>query len=137
MPGKWGFRLGATHSLDVPFFLGHDTFNGKILGSLVYSRKNRPGREALSEAMMDYLISFIHTGDPEGGWKREDLPQWQPWSNEPEGPKCLVFDADYKAAKIFMMREVYTTEGLLETYSATADPELFEEAKARAINEEQ
>jgi len=26
MPGNWGFELGATHSLDIPFFFGHETF---------------------------------------------------------------------------------------------------------------
>ncbi|MBN2050688.1 MAG: carboxylesterase family protein [Spirochaetales bacterium] len=136
MPGNWGFRLGATHSLDIPFFLGHDTFNGKLLGSLVYSRKNKPGREDLSEAMMDYLISFIHNGDPGVGRNREDLPRWQPWSNEPDGPKSLVFDADYEEAILFMTREVYTTEGILASYEGSVDPELFEEAKTRVITEE-
>lgn len=135
MPGNWGFELGATHTLEIPFFFGHSTFNGKLLGSLVNSHRNKPGREDLSRAMMDYLISFVHTGNPGDGGRPEDLPLWQAWSNEPGGPKSMVFNAGYEEAEVFMMREEYTTGDILETYRKKAEEGLFEEAKAIIIDE--
>ena len=64
MPGRWGRRLGAFHSLEIPFFLGTDTVNG-VMGWFLFSRKNEPGRRALSAAMMAAIARFIRTGDPE------------------------------------------------------------------------
>ena len=52
LPGVWGKRLGAFHGLSVPFFLGNDTVFD-ALQVLPFTGENRPGREALSAAMME------------------------------------------------------------------------------------
>ena len=65
LPGNWGRRLGAFHSLEIPFFLGTDTVNG-VMGWFFFSRRNEPGRRALSAAMMASIAHFIRTGDPNG-----------------------------------------------------------------------
>ena len=98
------------------------------MSAFVFSRKNKPGRIDLSEAMMDYLISFVHTGNPNGD--RATLPVWEPWSTDPGGPKSLILDADYERALIYMMNNEYTLEQILEKHASRAEPGLFEEARS-------
>ena len=74
----------------IPFFLGNDTIFG-ALQILLFTPANRPGRKALSAAMMEYLASFARTGNPNP--PGSSLPAWQPWSNEAGTMKALVFDA--------------------------------------------
>ncbi|MBE3064839.1 MAG: carboxylesterase family protein, partial [Spirochaetes bacterium] len=110
MPGSWGRRLGAFHSLEIPFFLGHDTVD-VALHLALFTAGNRPGRKALSSAMMDYVAGFIRTGDPNR--PGSGLPQWLPWSSEPGAPKAIVFDADRRAPRIGMTSVEVTVEGVL------------------------
>ena len=110
MPGSWGRRLGAFHSLEIPFFLGHDTVD-VVLHLALFTAGNRPGRKALSSAMMDYVASFIRTGDPNR--PGSGLPQWLPWSNESGAPKGIVFDADRRAPRIGMTSVELTVDGVL------------------------
>jgi len=63
LPNQWGTELGAFHSLDIPFFLGHDSVLG-VFQAVLFSPRNEPGRKALSAAMMRYLARFARTGDP-------------------------------------------------------------------------
>ena len=42
----------------------------------------------LSDAMMTYWCQFIYTGNPNS----PDLPVWDIWCNEPEGPKRIILD---------------------------------------------
>jgi para-nitrobenzyl esterase len=109
MPGSWGRRLGAFHSLEIPFFLGHDTVDA-VLHLALFTAGNRPGRKALSSAMMDYVASFIRTGDPNR--PGSGLPRWLPWSNEPGAPKGIVFDADRRAPRIGMTSVEVTVDGV-------------------------
>jgi para-nitrobenzyl esterase len=109
MPGSWGRRLGAFHSLEIPFFLGHDTVDA-VLHLALFTAGNRPGRKALSSAMMDYVASFIRTGDPNR--PGSGLPQWSPWSNEPGAPKGIVFDADRRAPRIGASNAEVTVDGV-------------------------
>ncbi len=64
LPFGLGTRLGAFHSLDVPFFLGTDVILGPVLGRLVLTRDNAPSRRAVSSLILSYLGSFARTGDP-------------------------------------------------------------------------
>ncbi len=121
MPGPWGRRLGAFHSLDIPFFLGQDTVDA-VLYLALFTSGNRPGRQGLSSAMMDYVASFVRTGDP----NRPDsgLPRWQPWSNEPGGPKGIIFDADRRAPGIAMTGEEVTEDGVFAAIDRDLPPAL-------------
>ena len=89
-PEKEAFRtlVDACHASEIAFFFGWDD----DLFGWGFSEANRPGREALQGAMMDYLGSFVWTGDPNlTGFSR---PEWPQWSNVVGEPKVIVFDAD-------------------------------------------
>lgn len=108
LPGSWGRRLGAFHSLEIPFFLGTDTVNG-VMQRFLFSRANEPGRRALSAAMMSAIARFIRTGDPNG----PGAPAWPAWSNAPGAPKTLVLDADRERA-LFSVSTVEATRKAAE-----------------------
>lgn len=119
IPDPWGFRLGACHYLDVPFFFGNSIFFD-ILDTAIFTEENRPGREALSDTMMAYVAQFARTGDPNppGG----DLPQWRPWTNAAGELKCVLLDADLQAARVTMSDIELTPMGVI----AATDPQVFE-----------
>jgi para-nitrobenzyl esterase len=124
MPGNWGRRLGAFHSLEIPFFLGTDTVDG-VFQNALYTRKNEPGRTALSAAMMEYAAQFARTGDPNR--PGSGLPEWRPWTNSIGAPKCIVFDATADAAVIGMSDEELTDGGVM----ASLDADLPEPLRSR------
>lgn len=113
MPGDYGERLGAFHSMEIPFFLGTDSINGIFLTGRLFSPKNLAGRKALSADLMAYLAAFARTGDPNaplpGGGSR---PKWEPKTKAPSVAKGLVFDVDGDVPAITPLTEVLTLEGL-------------------------
>jgi para-nitrobenzyl esterase len=126
LPDPWGFLLGAFHALEIPFFFGNDAFFG-ALQVLLFTEQNRPGREALSEAMMACAAQFARTGDPNP--PGSGLPEWQPWSNETGGPKSILFDVDENQALDIRMSSVeLTVEGVLEAMAAEVPEPLLSEA---------
>ena len=125
IPDPWGFKLGAYHSLDSPFFLGNQDSGGPI-AAWVFTEENRPGREALSEAMMAYVAQFARTGDPNG--PGSDLPQWKPWSGGADEPKGILFDADGDAADIAMSTTELTQSGVLARMQSEVPEPLYSEA---------
>ena len=125
IPDPWDLKIGAAHSLDVPFFLGSDSFN-VYMTSWVFTEENRPGREALSDAMMAYVAQFARTGDPnEPG---SDLLTWGPWSNDEGESKCILFDAGYDATDIEMSTVELTQSGVLEAMQSEVPAPLYSEA---------
>ncbi|MDH0866504.1 carboxylesterase family protein [Mitsuaria sp. GD03876] len=60
-PAPFNTVYGATHALDIPFVFGN--FGANVF-SFAYSTANKPGREALSDAMIASLSAFARTGDP-------------------------------------------------------------------------
>lgn len=89
-PDKEAFRLlvGPCHAAELPFFFGWDD----DLFGFGFSETNQLGREALQAAMMDYLGSFVWTGNP--NITSFPRPIWPQWSNTEGKPKVIVFDAD-------------------------------------------
>jgi para-nitrobenzyl esterase len=104
-PGRFGALYGPAHAVEIPFFhFNTDQMTGGMW--LVYSdfnEINRPGRNALSDAMVSYLASFMRTGDP--NQRDSQLPAWEPWSNADGGTKAIVFDAGREGTDIDMDRE--------------------------------
>jgi para-nitrobenzyl esterase len=107
IPSPWGFKLGACHAMDVPFFFGNWNFFD-VLSGAVFNEQNRPGREALSNDMQVYVAQFVRTGDPSPDGS--GLVEWTPWSNAAGGPKCILLNADLNTANI-AMSTVEVTEG--------------------------
>ena len=115
LPGRWGRRLGAFHSLEIPFFLGTDTLNAAMQW-ILFTRQNKAGRKALSNAMMDYTAGFARTGDPNRSGA--GLPAWTPWVNDRGAPKCIVFDVRGDEPAIAMTSDELTDEGVMDALRA-------------------
>jgi hypothetical protein len=137
LPGHWGQRLGAFHSLEVPFFLGTDTIFGPLLSPFLFTKGNRAGRQALSAGITRYLSSFLRYGDPNlpvpgnvGQAPAPELPYWEPWSNELGGPKCLRLDARGDSPDFRPLREELTREEIEAAMAAELSPELLAQTRA-------
>ncbi len=72
---------GATHGLDTAFMF-HNF--GTSIFSFSFGEANRPGREALSDAMVGSLSAFARTGDPNHAGLGVTWPNW---------PRKIVLDA--------------------------------------------
>lgn len=72
---------GATHGLDTAFMF-HNFGTGVF--SFSFGEANRPGREALSDAMVGSLSAFARTGDPNHSGLGVTWPNW---------PRKIVLDA--------------------------------------------
>ena len=128
IPDPWGFKLGACHTLEIPFFFGNNIVN-VAMQLLVFTKQNRPGRETLSDAMMSYLAGFVHTGDPNA--YGADLPAWATWTNDEVGPKCILFNVDQDQALDVRMSTVeLTEEGVRERLAQEVPEPLYSEACA-------
>jgi para-nitrobenzyl esterase len=139
LPGHWGDRLGAFHSLEIPFFLGTDTIFGPLGSSFLFTEASRPGREALSASITAYLASFLRSGDPnqpvsrsagDGEAPAVNLPHWSPWSNEPGGPKCLRLDVRGGAPDIRPLADEVSREIIETAMAAELSPELLAQTRA-------
>jgi para-nitrobenzyl esterase len=100
--------LGACHAMEIDFVFGTEK---AILGPYVFNEKNRSGRVALSNAMMDYWSEFARTGNPNR--EQSGLPIWNPWSNLKGQPKTILLDADLEKIKI-VMSNIELTNGDIE-----------------------
>jgi para-nitrobenzyl esterase len=95
MPFPVNLLLGACHAMEIDFVFGTEAIS---LGGYAFDEKNRPGRVALSKAMMDYWAQFARTGNPNR--EGSGLPEWKPWSNAESSPKTILLDADFNNFKI-------------------------------------
>ena len=127
LPYQWGTELGAFHSLDIPFFLGHDTVLG-VFQVFLFNRQNEPGRKALSADMMRYVAWFARTGNPNP--PDGSLPEWAPWSREEGGPKYIVFDTRGSEPTLEMSGSELTDDEVM----AAAASELTEPLRSRVLD---
>jgi para-nitrobenzyl esterase len=82
-PAPFNDIYGAAHAFDLPFVFG--SFGPSLFANVANSTANRPGRLALSQAMMSSLGAFARRGDPNSP---KDLGvTWPAW------PSKLIFDA--------------------------------------------
>ncbi len=88
-PTPWNDVYGASHAFDLPFVFGN--FGPSVVGAVMSSKANQPGRLALSSAVMASIGAFMRNGDP-------NTPAlgatWAPW------PSQLLLDASPTATKI-------------------------------------
>ncbi len=126
IPGRMGFKLGAGHGTDTVFFFGKIRVTGNPLTDFVTTPENIAGRESLSHAVMAYVADFVHTGDPDT--PAPDLPTWYPWTNEPDKPKCILFDAEGDSARIGLATHELTEAGVWERMKAEVPEPLYSQA---------
>ncbi|WP_077002853.1 carboxylesterase/lipase family protein [Variovorax sp. KK3] len=88
-PKPFDTVYGAVHAIDLPFFF--NTFDRKSVFSFAFNAANRPGREALSDAMMSSLAAFVRNGNPNNPTLNANWPLW---------PARMVFDASNTQANI-------------------------------------
>ncbi len=88
-PAPWNEVYGAAHAFDLAFLFGN--FGPSLYSNVMVSEANRPGRLALSDAMMSALAAFARSGDPNTGALGVGWPNW---------PKVLRFDATPAAKQI-------------------------------------
>lgn len=88
-PAPWNDVYGAAHGFDLGFMFGN--FGPSLFSSVVNSTANKPGRVALSNAMMASIGAFMRKGDPN---TPELGTTWAPW------PATLRYDATLTEAKI-------------------------------------
>lgn len=96
-PEPFNFVLGAAHGMEVHFFLGAD----RASYDMWTPESDTDGRRELMDIMITYLANFAATGNPNG----ENVPVWQRWSNDANGPKVVLLDADEDQATIEMSYE--------------------------------
>lgn len=88
-PAPWNDVYGAAHAFDLGFVFGN--FGPSLFSNATNSAANRPGRLALSEAMMGSIAAFLRHGDPN---TTALGTTWAPW------PSRLLLDATPSAASI-------------------------------------
>ena len=88
-PAPWNDMYGAAHAFDLPFVFGN--FGPSLFANAVNSTANKPGRLALSAAMMSTISAFIRNGDPNNSALGVTWPAW---------PATLTFDASLTQAQI-------------------------------------
>lgn len=88
-PAPFNDVFGAAHAFDLPFVFGN--FGPSLYSNFVNSNANKPGRLALSDAMMRSVGAFARNGDPNDASLGVTWPMW---------PKTLVFTATPTAKSI-------------------------------------
>jgi para-nitrobenzyl esterase len=81
-PAPWNTIYGAAHAFDLPFIFGN--FGPSLFSNAANSTANKPGRLALSAAMMASVGAFARNGDPNNAALGKPWPTW---------PSKLIFDA--------------------------------------------
>jgi para-nitrobenzyl esterase len=104
--------FGAAHSMDIPFFQGRTT----DAWNYSFTAANQTGRVALQGAMMDYLISFVKTLNPNSSGST--LLTWPQWDNAAGGPKVITFDADLNNYVMSIDNTEVTVSGLAPEITA-------------------
>lgn len=82
-PAPFDDIYGAAHGFDVPFIFGN--FGPSMFAATMNTGANRPGRLALSHAMMGSIAAFARDGDPNHAALGTQWPAW---------PAILSFDAN-------------------------------------------
>lgn len=88
-PAPWNEVYGAAHAFDLAFVFGN--FGPALLTNAEFSQANKPGRIALSNAVMASVGAFMRNGDPNTSALGAT---WAPW------PAQLLLDATPSVAKI-------------------------------------
>jgi hypothetical protein len=72
--------------------------------------------------MMAYVANFAHTGDPNRPGSDLTRVEWKPWSNQPGGPRCVLFDVEGDIPRIEMSQEELTEQEIEARVAALEEP---------------
>ncbi|MFX0021454.1 MAG: carboxylesterase/lipase family protein [Candidatus Hermodarchaeota archaeon] len=121
LPKRMGRNLGAHHAAELPFFLGMGSSSIFILIGKTHTKRNRLGREKLTDLCMKYLANFARAGNPNG----ESLPYWYPWENTKGKDKIIVLDAGFDDIKISYLSKILSVNSILDLINLDLEePEL-------------
>ena len=125
--GDAGFIYGAGHASELPFF--HATYHDqKVIDTWNvfkgFRPESLPGREALSETIVQYEANFLRTGNPNE--PESALPAWNPWSNQAGESKRLILDADLNRIDIRMDSRGIPSVAAIRQALDAEDPSLRE-----------
>lgn len=97
-PPPFDFLVGSSHMTGLPFLFGNFQTDDQSMFRFSWSPKNRESAQKLHEDVASYLKSFMRTGDPNEE-KRQDLPEWTPWTNRKGKQRRLLLDSDIAMAR--------------------------------------
>ena len=98
--------VGAIHGMDLDFLLNRYKRGEKDTSDSIYNKKNKPGREELSQVMREYMKRFLYTGNP--NTTEEDLvqqPLWKTWSRQKHAERIMTFSATCTKAQAKMTNQ--------------------------------
>jgi len=122
----FGEIFGAARAMELPFVLGSFGWTDPLLARLIFTEANRPGREALSEAMMSYWAEFAYSGSP-GRGRDGTLPEWRPWARSP------VPELDGGAAETFLVLDTQAGGGIRMSADASTPADVLRAMMAAGI----
>ena len=121
LPKEMGRNLGAHHAAEIPFFLGMGNSSIFLLIGKTHTKRNRLGRERLTDLCMKYLANFTRTGNP----NEDGLPYWYPWDNAKGKDKILVLDAGIDDLRISYLDDILTVKSVIDLINfELKEPEL-------------
>ena len=95
--------VGAIHGMDLDFLLNRYKRGEKDTSDSIYNKKNKQGREELSQAMRGYVKRFLYTGNP-NTTKADAVqqPVWKKWSRQKHAQRIMTFSATCTRAQVKM-----------------------------------
>jgi para-nitrobenzyl esterase len=121
LPKEKGRNLGAHHAAEIPFFLGMGNSSIFMLIGKTHTKRNRVGREKLTNLCLKYLANFARTGNPNG----ENLPYWSVWDKKEGENKILILDATFEDLRLSYLKDIVTSQTALDLIrSELKEPEL-------------
>jgi para-nitrobenzyl esterase len=110
LPKKKGRDLGAHHAAEIPFFLGRGMGSLSIILGKTHTKRNRFGRDKLTELCMSYLANFTRSGNPNG----HNVPHWSPWDKREGKNKILILDASQEDLRLSYLKDTVTLQSVLD-----------------------
>lgn len=95
--------VGAIHGMDVDFLLNRYKRGEKDTSDNIYNKKNKAGREELSQVMRGYMKRFLYTGNPNTTEADSvQQPVWKKWSRQKHAERIMTFSATCTKAQAKM-----------------------------------
>ena len=119
LPGTWGARLGAFHSLEIPFFLGTNTLEG-ALQIFFFTDGNRAGAEGSLRGNDGLRGPVRRTGDPNR--PGPVFPRGPRGPTAPGTNRCMIFDVRGDSPVLAMSPVELTDRGVMDSVDGLTEP---------------